>query len=144
MIVGSAGNYSITMFVQARCERFRIYHHLSLIIAELRLERFLKTNRLRRNDVHEGAALDTGKQHRIDFFGEAFFAKNDSAAWSTQTFVRRCRNELGIRNWAGMLSAGDETCDVRHVDKQNRFDRVGNLAKSWKIERPRISRGASG
>ena len=72
VIVGAAGDDAVTVFGQAGGERLGIDHDLSLIIAELRLERFVETNRLGRDDVHERAALDAGEDGRVDLLWRIF------------------------------------------------------------------------
>ena len=66
MIVGAAGNDAVTVFGQTGCESFGVGHDLPLIIAELRLKRFVKTNRFGRDHVHERAALDARENRRVD------------------------------------------------------------------------------
>ena len=66
MIVGAAGNDAVTMLGQTGGERFGVDDDLALVIAELRLERFVKTNRLGGDDVHERSALHAGENSRID------------------------------------------------------------------------------
>src|SRR5438046_10709661 len=43
-----------------------------------------------------------------------------------------------MRNRARMLTASHQPSDMRHVDEQNRTDRIGNLAQPRKIDRARI------
>ena len=61
VIVGSAGDNAEAMLRHARGERLGVQHHLPLIFAEARLQRLVETNRLRRDHVHERAALDAGE-----------------------------------------------------------------------------------
>src|SRR5437667_12759580 len=112
MIVSAARNDSKTVLAQTGRERFRIYHNLALVIAELRLKRFMKTDGFCRNDVHERSTLNAGEQHRIDFLGEPPFAENNAAARSAQTFVCRRSDKLCVRNRRRMLAARDQSRDV--------------------------------
>src|SRR5438552_11965101 len=52
------------MFGEAGGERFRVNDNLPLIFAKLRLKRFVKTNRLCCDHVHERTALHSRKQRR--------------------------------------------------------------------------------
>src|SRR5438477_267222 len=46
------------------------------------LQRFMKTNRFGRDDMHQRSALNTGEQHRIDFFAELLLTHHNPAARS--------------------------------------------------------------
>src|SRR5205814_2206888 len=52
--------------------------------------------------------------------------------------------EMRVRNRRGMLAAGDEPGDVRHVDEQQSADGIGDLPKARKIDDARISGRAGG
>ena len=80
MIVGAAGNDAITVVRQTGCECLGIDHNLALIIAERRLQRFMKTNRFRRDNMHERSALDSGKNSRVDLFRKFLLAQDNPAA----------------------------------------------------------------
>src|SRR5262249_41113464 len=99
---------------------------------------FVEANRFRRDDVHERAALHPGKNRGVDLLGEFFFAHDDAAARTAQTFVRRCSDEMRVWNWAGMLTSSNESGNVRHVNEQNRAYRIGNLTQAWEVDDPRI------
>ena len=99
-------------------ERFGVDHYLSLIFAELRLERFMKTNGFRSDNVHQWAALHAGENGGIDLLGEFLFAHNDAATRTAQTFMCRGGDKMRVRNRAWMLAARNEPGDVRHVDEQ--------------------------
>ena len=61
-----------------------------------------------------------------------------------KTFVRGGGDELRVRNRAGMLAAGDQAGDVRHVDEKKRADGIGDLAQARKIDDARIGGSAGG
>src|SRR5439155_6146125 len=109
-----------------------------LVFAKLRLERFVKANCLRGDDMHERSALDTGKNRGVDLLGELFLAHDNAAARSAQTFMRRGGDKLCVWNRTEMLSTGHQTSDVRHIDKQNCANRIGDLAQPRKIDDARI------
>ena len=127
MIVGAAGNNAVTVFRQTGSERLSVDDHLPLIIAELRLERFVETNRFCSNDMHQRSTLNAGKDGRVDLFREFFFAHHDAAARATQTLVRRRSDKLRVRDRTRMLSPGDEPGDMGHVDEEKCADRIGDL-----------------
>ena len=77
-------------------------------------------------------------------FREFFLAHDDAATRTAQTFVRRGGDKLRVRNRAGMLAAGNEPGDVRHVDEKNRADGIGDLSQPRKIDDARISGRAGG
>src|SRR6266403_613621 len=120
MVIGAARNDSVTVLRNAGSERFRVQDYLSLVFAELRLERFVKTNRLRCNHVHEGAALHPWKHRRVDRLREFFFTQHNPTAWAAQTFVRSGGHKLRVRDRARMLASRYKAGDMRHVYEQNR------------------------
>src|ERR1700758_2763775 len=98
MSIGAAGDDAVAVFRQARSERLRVEHDLPLIVAELRLERFVKAYRLRRYDMHERSALHTWENRRVDLLGESLFTHDNAAAWAAQTFVRCGGDKLCVGN----------------------------------------------
>ena len=82
MIIGAAGNDAVTMLGQTGGERFCVNDDLSLIFAELCLQRFVETDGFRSDNVHERSALDTGKNGGVDLFRELLLAHDDPAARS--------------------------------------------------------------
>src|SRR5690349_8936479 len=97
------------MLGQAGGKRFGIQDDLPLIIAELGLKRFMKTNSFRRNHVHQRTALNSGENGRINLFRESLFAHHDTATRTAQTLVRGRGDQLRVRNWTWMLAACDKT-----------------------------------
>ena len=116
-----------------------VQNNLALIFAELRLQRFMKANRFRCDHMHERAALHAWENGRIDLLGKFLFAHDDAATRTAQTLVRRRGDKLRVRDRTGMLAARYQTCDVRHVDEQNRANRIRDLTQSRKIDDTRIS-----
>ena len=68
MIISATADDAIAVFAQTGSERFRIRHHLLLILAKLWLQCFVKTNRFRCDHVHERATLNARENHRVDLF----------------------------------------------------------------------------
>ncbi len=145
VVVGAAGDDAVTVLGQAGGERLGIHDDLPLVIAELRLERFVKADGLGRDDVHERAALDA-REHGARRSALA------NCSWHMTMPPRGPRRLLCVvvvTNCAcgigrGMLAAGDEPGDVRHVDEQKRADGIGDLAHAREIDDARIGGGAGG
>jgi hypothetical protein len=122
VVVGAARNDSITVLANARGERFGIDHYLPLIFAKLRLERFMKANGFRSDNVHQWAALYPRENGRIDLLGEFLFAYNNAAPRPAQTLMGGGGDKMRVRDRTWMLAARNEPGDMRHVDKKNRAD----------------------
>ena len=144
MIVRASRNDAETVLGDTGGKRFCVQHHLSLILAELRLERFVETNRFGRDHVHQRSSLHPRKNGGVDRFGKLLLAKNDPAARPAHALVRRRGDEVCMRHRGRMFARGDESRDVRHVDEEKRVDRVSDLPKPGKIQEPRIGRSPGG
>ena len=88
-----------------------------------------KRNRLRRDDVHQRAALLSGKYRtcrwpRRTAAGERI----RPAAWPAQRLVRRGGDDLCMRNRRRMSAASNQSSEVRHVNNQQRARLVRDLA----------------
>src|SRR4030095_4748826 len=104
----------------------------------------MKANGFRCDHMHEWATLHAGENGRVDLLGEFLFAHDDAATRPAQTLVRSSGDKLRVRDRTGMLTACYKSCDVRHVDEQNRANRISDLAQSRKIDDTRISGGTGG
>src|SRR5678815_2490771 len=144
VVVGAARNDSITVLADSRRERFGVDHYLPLIFAKLRLERFMKANSFRSNNVHQWAALHPRENGGIDLLGEFLFAHNDAAPRPAQTLMCGGGDKMRVWDRTWMLAAYNQTSDVRHVDEQKRADRIRNLAQTREIDNARISRCTGG
>ena len=115
MVVGAAGNNSIAVLADARGERFGIDHYLSLIFAKFRLERFVKANSFRSDNVHQWSTLHARENGRIDLLGEFLFAHNNAAPRPAQTLMCGGGDKMRVRDRTWMLAARNEPGNVRHV-----------------------------
>ena len=122
------------MLGQTGGERLRVYDDLPLVIAERRLERFVKTDRFRSDDMHERPALHTGKHSGVDRFRVLRGGHDDASARAAQTFMGRGGDKLGVRNRRRVLAARDETGNVRHVDEKKSADGISNLPQARKVD----------
>jgi hypothetical protein len=131
MIVGAAADDAITVLGQTGGQRFRVDHNLALIIAELRLERFVETNRFGGNDVHERSALNAGKTvASICFANFSWHMTMPPRGPRRLLCVVVVTNARAGSDW--MLAAGDEPGDVRHVDEKKRADESAICARRGK------------
>src|SRR5205085_10904502 len=111
-----------------------VYYYLPLVLAKLRLQCFMETNRFCCNHVHEGTPLHARKHHCVNLLRMLCGAHHYPAARTTQTFVRRGGDEMCIRNGTWMLVAGHQPSHVCHIDKEKRAHRVRDLAQLFVIE----------
>src|ERR1051325_10543611 len=98
MIIGAAGNDAITVLSETGGQRLCVDHDLSLVFAELRLNCFVEANRFCSDDVHERAALYSGKNCGVNLLREFFLAHHNAAAWAAQAFMRRGGDKLRVLN----------------------------------------------
>ena len=142
MVVGAAGNNAVAEHGEAGGQGAGVGHDLRGVGFERRLQRLVEADSFGRDDVHERAALHTGENLRVDFFGILRFAQNDTGARTTQALVRRAGDEIRIRHRARVRPAGHEPGNVRHVDKEQRSDLIGNAAHALEVDKAGISGGA--
>src|SRR2546422_5027831 len=93
--VGSAGDEPEAACQERRGERLRVLHDLLLVLAPRGAERLLERDRLRRDDVHQGSALDAGHHGLVEGLGVLGPAHDHPAARPAQRLVRRGRDEVG-------------------------------------------------
>ena len=128
---------------QALRQRLGVLDHVLRVDLEVRPQRFGKGDRLRRDHVHQGAALEAGENRRVEFLGERLvIAEDQAAARTAQRFVRGGGRDMRMRHGRSMNAAGHKPCEMRHVDQQIGADAVGDLAKALEIPGPRIGRAA--
>jgi hypothetical protein len=112
-----------------------------LIRGELRGGCFLEAHRFGGDDVHERPTLDAGKDGAIQILRVTFTAENHTCAWTTERLVGRAGDEVRVSYRARMNAAGDEACDVRHVDHHRRADARCDLGDARKVDHARIGTG---
>ena len=124
-------------------ERCRILYDLCAVFLERGLERLTECNRLCRNDVHEGAALNAGEDRLVDLRAEFLIAsEDDAAARAAQRLVGGRGNDICMRHGIRMLPCGNQPRDMRHIHHEERTDRLCNRPDALKINRTRIRRSA--
>ena len=58
-------------------------------------------------------------------------AQNHAAAWAAQGFVGGGGHEVAEWDGVGIFAAGNQTCVVRHIDKEVGTDFVGDFAECF-------------
>ena len=120
-----------------------VLHDLLGIRLERGLQRLAERDGLRRDDVHERAALDAGEDSLVELLAElGVLAEDHAAARAAQRLVRRRRHDVGVRHRARMEAGGDEAGDVRDVDHEIRADAVRDLRHALEVDDARVGRGA--
>src|ERR1043166_7283495 len=144
MIVGAAADDAETVSFHALSEGLGIANDLALIFFKRRLQRFLETDRLRGDDVHQGTTLNSRERLRVNFLRVLFFAQDESPARSTESLVRGRGHKISMCNRTGMQACNDEAGDVRDVRQQTSSDCSGDFAHAREINNTRICAGADG
>ena len=120
VIVGAAADQAEAGGRQVGRQPSGVGDDLPLIVGERRLQRFLEADRFGRDDVHQRAALDAREDGAIEILGVLLPAEDHPAARSAQRLVRRRRDEIGVRDRAGVHACRDQPGDVRHVGDDRR------------------------
>jgi putative ATPase len=138
MRIGTAGDELQTVIDECFAERFGIFDDVLLILLKGRFKRFLESDGLCRDDVHQGSSLNSGEYGRIDFSSVFFFTEDDAASRPAERLVRRRRHEVGIRDGIHMETRRDESGDVSHIDKEQCPDLIGDFTELRKIKLARV------
>ena len=110
---------------------------------EVRPQRLAERHRLGGDDVHQRPALQAGEHRGVDLLAEiGVVRQHHAAARAAQGLVGRRRDDMGVRQRAGIDAGGDEAGIVRHVDHEEGADLVGHLAEAREVDLARIGRGA--
>ena len=117
MVVGAAGNETESLTRESTRQRTGVLHDLVRIVTEHWRERLAERNGLRGDCVFERPALSSREDSLVDLLGVLGFAENATSTRTTQRFVRRERDDVGIRHGVRMCPTRDESgkvCDVEH------------------------------
>src|SRR5690606_34168813 len=93
------------------------------------------------DDVHQRAALGAWEYGFIDGCRPRLTAHDHAAARSAQRLVRRRRDEVRMRYRAWVQTCCHETCDMRHVDHEQRAYVLRDLAELLEVDDARICAG---
>ena len=141
MVIGAAGNNLEAVRTQRFRQRLGVLDDVLGVDLEIRLQRFLEGHRLRRDDVHQRAALQAGEDRRIQLLGDRLVvAQDQAAARTTERLVRGRGGDMGIGHRRGMHATGNQTGEMRHVHQKIRTDAVGDFAEALEVPRARIGR----
>ncbi len=145
MVVIRAAGHDVEAFLkQGGGQRLRIGHDSMGIGLEFRLERLAKSDRLRRDDMHQRAALKTGEDRGIELLRDlGIIGENHAAARTAQGLVRRRGDDMRMREGRGMRAAGNQPGEMRHVDEKIGADRIRDLPEGLEIPDAGIA-GAAG
>ena len=121
----------------------RILDHLLLIGLEVRRQRFLEGDRLGGDHMHQRAALQPGKDRRIDRLLMLGLHQDDAAARTAQALVGGRRDHIGMRDRIRVDAGGDQAGVMRHVDHESGARVAGNLREAREIDPQAVGRGAS-
>ena len=118
-------------------------HDLGLIHREGWLEGLLEANRLRRDDVHQWAALDAWECLGIDRLGVFLAAKYEPAPGSAQGLVGGCGDKVSMADRAGVQAGGNQSRNVGNVGQQQRTHPAGTdlITGTWQDGRIGFVRG---
>ncbi len=92
--------------------------------------------------VLQRAALHAREHRRVDLLAVLLAGEDQPAARAAERLVRRRGDDVGVRDGRGVQPRRDEPGEVRHVDHEQRADRVGDLAELGEVELPRVRRPA--
>ena len=106
-------------------QRLGVGDHLLLIGDEFRLHRFEEADGLGRHHVHQRTALRAGEYRLVDRRAVLLLRQNDAGARSAQSLVRGGSDDIGVLAGIRMQTRGHQSGEMRHVDQQNRADRIG-------------------
>ena len=91
--------------------------------------------------MHQRPALDAGEYCLVDLFPELLVAsENEAATRAAQGFVRGRGHDIGAGDGAGVLSRGNESRDVGHVNHEDGIDAFGDGGDALKVDDARIRR----
>ena len=92
--------------------------------------------------MHQRTPLCAGKNRRVDWLLPLVGAEDDRAPCSAQCLLGRRRCDRGVRDRRGIHAPRDQARHVRHIDEQDRADRIRDLAHASPIDDARVRRKA--
>ena len=134
MVVCTAGNKVEALIKQSLCKNTCIFHNAMLISLELRSESLAEANCLSGDNVHQGAALNTGEYSLVYLLCELLvICEYKTAARSAESLMCGCGNNVGIRNGRGVLTCCNKSRDVCHIYHKIRTYGMSYLCHLLKI-----------
>ena len=143
MVVRTAGHQR-DIALKKRCGHgARVFGHGVLIRAEFRLQGLAQRYGLRRDHMHQRAALTAGENGRINLAGDGLVVgKDQAAARAAQRLMGGSGGDIGKADGRRMLARGDQASDMRHIHHQIRAAFIGDFAEAPEIDCARIGRCA--
>ena len=92
--------------------------------------------------MHQGSALYSRENQRVNFLRIFFLAQNHAAARAAQRFVRRRRHKIGVLDRARMQPRRHQSGDMRDVRQQQRAGCARDFAHPFEVNDARIGAGA--
>ena len=138
VVVGAARDEAEAVGQKGIGEGLRVFQDLALILFELLREGLLEGHRLGGDDVHQGAALHSRKDFRVQGAGELLFAEDESAAGAAEGLVGGHGDELAAGHRGGVQAGGDEAADVGDVGQNDGSDGVGDGPELLVVDRPGV------
>ena len=140
MVVRPAGNDADASVHQAAAERLGIVQDVLLINTEIVAQRFLKADRLRRDHMHQRAALGAGEDRLVEvpLLRGFLIAEDHAASGPAQGLVGGGGHHVRVGNRAGMKPRSHQAGDMGHIHHQAGSHLVGDLAERLEIYGPRI------
>ena len=118
-----------------------VAHDLGGVLPEVRLRGQVERDRLRRDHVHQRAALQTREDRLVDRRRVLLAAEDRAGPRAPQGLVRREGDDVGVRNRARVRTTGDQAGDVRGVDDEEGIDLVGDRTERGEVDGPGVGGG---
>ena len=115
-----------------------------LVGLKARLQRLLEGHGLGGDDVHQGAALDTGEHRAVQlvFLGELLAGEDQSAPGAPEGLVCGGGGDVGVGDGAGVEACRHQARDVGDVRHQESAALVGNLPEALEVDGPGVGAGS--
>ena len=142
MVVGSSRNDLDASVHQSLAEGLCIIDNSLLVNLEIIAERLLEADCLRRDDVHQRAALNAGENCLVEIvlFIYRVAGKNHSSTGTAQRLVGRRGRNVRIGDGARMKTCCHKSRNVRHIYHQNSAHLISHLTELLEIDCPGICR----
>ena len=139
VIVGTAGNQLDTARLQLCSHSLGILDDLACVLLELRLQCLAEANRLGRDNMLERTALGAREYSGVNALCQnCVVGQDQAAARTTKRLVGGGGNNVSIRHRVLVLTAGNQTGNVRHIDHQVSAVAMCDLGHFLEVDGTRI------
>jgi hypothetical protein len=133
MAVGAARDQVEPAFGQRRPHRLGVGDHLLLIGAEFGPQRLAEGDRLGRDHMHQGPALDAGKDRRVELLRQRLVIGQDHpAARAAQRLVGGRGGHIDMREGRGVDARRDQPRIMGDIGQEPGADGIRDLAEPAK------------